>query len=228
MTDQPAPALPETSFAETAPAESAPKTEPRRPAARRGLVVGALALPLALGAAGLSFAQKSEVATTPMEPVAISALAPSGAVAAKGEVAEIFGNKFILQDGTGRALVETGRQGEGGELVRKGETVTVQGRFEKGFLHASALVRADGTTTSLKPAGGPPPGGIDWMKDKVGLGPAMDLPGLKAKVEAAGYTDVRIAGRGPKHLDVAAKGADGRERMLHVGFNGDIREKRVF
>ena len=228
MTDQPAPALPETSFAETVPAESALKTEPRRPAARRGLVVGALALPLALGAAGLSFAQKGEVAATPLEPVAISALAPSGAVAAKGEVAEIFGSKFILQDDTGRALVETGRQGEGGELVRKGETVTVQGRFEKGFLHASALVRSDGTTTSLKPAGGPPPGGIDWMKDKVGLGPAMDLPGLKAKVEAAGYTDVRIAGRGPKHLDVAAKGADGRERMLHVGFNGDIREKRVF
>ncbi|WP_342148651.1 DNA-binding protein [Methylorubrum sp. SB2] len=223
MTDLPSPAVSETQSTETAQAKT-----PRRGGARRGLVVGALALPLALGAAGLSFAQKGEVATTPLEPVAISALAPSGAVAAKGEVAEIFGNKFILQDATGRTLVETGRQGEGGELVRKGETVTVRGRFEKGFFHAASLVRADGTVTSLKPQGGPPPGGIDWMKDKVGLGPEIDLPGLKAKVEAAGYTDVRIAGRGPKHLDVAAKGSDGRERMLHVGFNGDIREKRVF
>lgn len=223
MTDQPSPALPETRSTETAQAKA-----PRRPAARRGLVVGALALPLALGAAGLSFAQKGEVATTPLEPTAISALAPSGAVAAKGEVAEIFGNKFVLQDATGRTLVETGRQGEGDALVRKGETVTVRGRFENGFLHAAALVRADGTTTDLKPAGGPRPGGLDWMKDKIGLGPEIDLPGLKAKVEAAGYTDVRIAGRGPKHLDVAAKGADGRERMLHVGFDGGIREKRVF
>ncbi|MFC7664197.1 hypothetical protein ACFQWF_17950 [Methylorubrum suomiense] len=66
------------------------------------------------------------------------------------------------------------------------------------------------------------------MKDKVGLGPEIDVPGLKAKVEAAGYTDVRIAGRGPRHLDVAAKGTDGRERLLHVGFDGSIREKRVF
>ena len=228
MTDQPSPAPAETAPAETVPTEAIPAKTPRHPGARRGLVVGALALPLALGAAGLSFAQRGEVATTPLEPVAISALAPSGAVAARGEVAEIFGNKFVLQDGTGRALVETGRQGEGGDLVRKGETVTVQGRFEKGFLHASALIRADGTTTSLKPAGGPPPGGFDWMKDKVGLGPEIDVPGLKAKVEAAGYTDIRVAGRGPKHLDVAAKGADGRERMLHVGFNGDIHEKRVF
>lgn len=224
MTDLPSPVPTETA----ASAETSPAKAPRRPAARRGLVVGALALPLALGAAGLSFAQKGEIATTPLEPVTIAALAPSGAVAAKGAVAEIFGNKFILQDGTGRALVETGRQGEGGDLVRKGETVTVRGRFEKGFFHAASLVRADGTVTSLKPAGGPPPGGIDWMKDKVGLGPEIDVPGLKAKVEAAGYTDVRIAGRGPKHLDVAAKGADGRERMLHVGFDGGIREKRVF
>ncbi len=223
MTDQSS-----TALLDNASTEPAPAKPPRRPGARRGLVVGALALPLALGAAGLSFAQKGEVATTPLEPVAISALAPSGAVAARGEVAEIFGNKFILQDATGRTLVETGRQGEGGDLVRKGETVTVSGRFEKGFLHAAALVRADGTTTRLKPAGGPPPGGIDWMKDKVGLGPEIDLPGLKAKVEAAGYTDIRIAGRGPKHLDVAAKGGDGRERMLHVGFDGEIREKRVF
>ncbi|GJE76130.1 DNA-binding protein [Methylorubrum suomiense] len=222
MTEQPIPTP------VTTPTEAEPARAARRSGARRGLVVGALAVPLALGAVGLSFAQKGDVATTPLEPVAISALAPSGAVAAKGEVAEIFGNKFILQDTSGRALIETGRQGEGGDLVRKGETVTVRGRFENGFLHAAALVRADGTTTSLKPAGGPPPGGVDWMKDKVGLGPEIDVPGLKAKVEAAGYTDVRIAGRGPRHLDVAAKGTDGRERLLHVGFDGSIREKRVF
>lgn len=220
MTGQPIPA--------STPAASEPTRATHRTGARRGLVVGALAVPLALGAAGLSFAQKGEISTTPLEPVAISALAPSGAVAAKGEVAEIFGNKFILQDTSGRALVETGRQGEGGELVRKGETVTVRGRFENGFLHAAALVRADGTTTSLKPAGGPPPGGVDWVKDKVGLGPEIDVPGLKAKVEAAGYTDVRVAGRGPRHLEIAAKGTDGRERLLHVGFDGGIREKRVF
>lgn len=194
----------------------------------RGWIVGALAAPLAFGAVGLSLAQNSGATLTPVAPTAISQLAPSAAVAAKGEVAEIFGNKFIVQDGSGRALVETGKDGEGGGLVTKGEAVTVQGRFENGFLHATLLTRADGKTVVLGPARGPKPGGLDWAKDKVGLGPTVDTPALTAKVEAAGYSDIRVIGRGPRHLDVAAKGQDGRERQLHVGFDGDIREKRVF
>ena len=69
--------------------------------------------------------------------MAIQALAAVGRTAIKGEVAEIFGNKFVVQDGTGRALVETGRRGRRRHLVAKGEAVTVQGRFENGFLHAA-------------------------------------------------------------------------------------------
>ncbi len=135
-----------------------PKTDAVTPRAkpRRGLLVGAVAVPLALGAVGFSLAQPAQTPLTPVAPVAVSALQPSGAIAAKGEVAEIFGNKFILQDGTGRALVETGRAGEGGTLVAKGESVTVQGRFENGFLHASVLTRADGKTEPLRPVGPPP------------------------------------------------------------------------
>ena len=116
---------------ETNPAASqAPTAKASRH--KRHLLVGAVAAPLALGAAGLSLAQ-TDTPAAPMTPVAVSALTPSGAVAAKGDVAEIFGNKFVLQDGTGRALVETGRAGESGTLVTKGESLTVQGRFENGF-----------------------------------------------------------------------------------------------
>jgi hypothetical protein len=191
---------------------------------RRHLVVGAVAVPLALAAAGLSLAQTSPT-SAPLPPVAVSALAPSGAVAARGEVAEIFGNKFILQDGTGRALVETGREGEGGKLVARGETVTVQGRFEKGFLHAKLIARADGSQVVLGQPGGPQPGTLDWAKDRIGLGPTLDLPVLTAAVEKAGYGDIRVTGRGPRHIEVAAKGPDGSERLLHVGFDGRIRER---
>lgn len=193
---------------------------------RRGLLVGAIAAPLALGAAGLSLAQSGQtIAPTPVAPTAVSALAPSGAIAARGEVAEIFGNKFILQDGTGRTLVETGREGEAAPLVAKGETVTAQGRFEKGFLHAAMITHADGKAVVLRRPGGPPAASLDWARDKVGLGPKPDLPALTAAVERAGYSDVRVTGRGPRHLEVAAKAADGGERLLHVGFDGRIRER---
>ncbi|WP_019906659.1 hypothetical protein [Methylobacterium sp. 77] len=209
-------------------------TEMQRPASatqrrsRRGWIVGAIAAPLAFGAVGLSLAQNSGVTLTPVAPTSIAQLSPSAAIAAKGEVAEIFGNKFVVQDGSGRALVETGKAGEDGALVTKGEAVTVQGRFENGFLHATLLTRADGKTVVIGPSRGPKPGGLDWAKDKVGLWPAVDAPALTAKVEAAGYSDIRVIGRGPRHLEVAAKGQDGRERQLHVGFDGDIREKRSF
>ncbi len=88
---------------------------------------------------------------TPVAPVAVSALTPPAPIRRQGRGRRDFGNKFILQDGTGRALVETGRAGEGGTLVAKGESVTVQGRFENGFLHASALTRADGKIESYAP-----------------------------------------------------------------------------
>jgi uncharacterized protein YdeI (BOF family) len=101
-----------------------------------------------------------------LPPVAISAMADWSTVEIKGQVAEIFGNKFLLQDATGRALVETGRQGEDGALVAKDEPVTVQGRFEHGFVHAAFIVHADGKTVALEPPHGPPHHGpLDWLRD---------------------------------------------------------------
>ena len=204
-----------------------PATPARQPIPRRTWVIGALAAPLAMGSLGLSLAQGTSFRPTPVEPVAIQALAPSGATAIKGTVAEIFGNKFVVQDPTGRALVETGPAGEDGKLVAKGEAVTVQGRFETGFLHAGVLTHGDGRTVVLGPAGGPPMGSLDWAKDRIGLGPKPDLAALTASVQASGYSDVRITGRGPRHLEVAAKDRDGQEHQLHVGFDGQIRERPV-
>ncbi len=200
----------------------APTAKPNRH--KRHLLVGAVAAPLALAAAGLSLAQTNDTAA-PVAPVAVSALAPSDAVAARGEVAEIFGNKFVLQDASGRALVETGPAGEGGTLVKTGESVTVQGRFEKGFLHARQITRADGTVVAVGPAGGPPPGRLDRLRERVGLSSAPDTAALTEQVQRRGYSEIRFLGRGPRHYEVVAKAQDGRERLLHVGFDGGIREK---
>lgn len=137
---------------------------------KRTWVVGAVAATLAVGAGGLSLARGGETSLTPVAPTAIASIAPSATVAAKGEVAEVFGNKFVVQDGTERALVETGRDGEGGKLVVKGETVTVQGRFENGFLHARLITHVDGNKVTLGPAGGLPPGPPGLARDLSGHG----------------------------------------------------------
>jgi uncharacterized protein YdeI (BOF family) len=88
-----------------------------------------------------------------LTPVTVDKMQADNVVAVKGSVAEIFGNKFILQDDTGRALVELGPQGEDGTVVAKGEQVMVQGRFERGFIVAQLLSHADGRNQAF----GPPP-----------------------------------------------------------------------
>lgn len=121
-------------------------------------VISAVAA-LVIGAAGGAGAMKMMRPTpemAPLTPVAISAMPATSLVTIKGKVAEIYGNKFVLQDESGKALVETGRAGEGGALVTRDEAVTVQGRFDDGFVHASYLVRQDGRTEALGPPKGPP------------------------------------------------------------------------
>lgn len=216
------------SATELPPPSPSTSPSPAKTRSRRGLAAALVAVPLALGAAGLSLAQSGGAPVAPVAASAIASFAPSGPVAAKGEVAEVFGNKFVVQDGTGRALVETGPRGEGGGLVKVGDTVTVQGRFEHGFLHAALITRPDGSQVVLGPAGGPPPGALGWVKDKVGLGPKLDVPAMTASVERAGYSDIRVIGTGPRHVDVAATDKDGRERQLHVEADGTFRERRSF
>ncbi len=91
-----------------------------------------------------------------LQPAAIGQLKPDTIVATKGKVAELFGNKFILEDGSGRVLVDTGPQGDRAPFADKDETVTVQGHFDRGQIHAQLLVRANGDTVAFGP---PPPHG---------------------------------------------------------------------
>lgn len=117
--------------------------------------VAILAIGAVAGAGAMRLTQPS-LELAPMTPVAISSLQESSLVTVKGTVAEVFGNKFVVQDASGRALVETGPSGESGKLVGLNEAVSVQGRFEDGFLRATYLVHQDGSIKALGPAGGPP------------------------------------------------------------------------
>lgn len=125
---------------------------------RLGLAVAGL---LALGgAAGAVVTAETRPTATmaPANPVPIRSLETSGIVTVRGRVAEIYGNKFVMVDASGRALVDTGREGDDRQLVTPNEPVTVQGRFERGFIHAAFLVSTDNKVTALGPLAGPPHG----------------------------------------------------------------------
>ncbi|PWE54736.1 hypothetical protein DEM27_19685 [Metarhizobium album] len=131
----------------------------RHPAAFGVTAFAILALGAAAGAGAMKLARPG-MELAPTTPVAISAMQEWSLVTVKGKVAEVFGNKFIVQDDSGRALVETGPAGDSGKLVALNEPVSVQGRFEHGFLHATYIIRQDGSVEALGPAGGPPRHGL--------------------------------------------------------------------
>jgi len=122
------------------------------------LSFAALGLVAAGGIAGgvASHAMRPPIEMAPLHPIAIRSLpTASGIVTIRGRVAETFGNKFVIDDGTARTLIDTGRAGDGTNLVGDGMPVTVQGRLEHGFVHASFLVDSAGKVTALGPMGGP-------------------------------------------------------------------------
>ena len=99
-------------------------------------------------------ATRPSVTMAPATPIAIHSLS-DGIVTVRGRAVELFGNKVVVQDASGRALIDLGREGESGGLVALGQPLTVQGRFEHGFVHAAFLVGADGKVRALGPLGGP-------------------------------------------------------------------------
>ena len=127
---------------------------------RNRLALAAAGLLVVGGAAGAVTvaATRPSVTMAPATPTAIRSLQSDGIVTIRGTVAETYGNKFVMADRTGRALVDLGRGGEGSNLVATGQPVTIQGRFEDGFVHASFLVAPGGKVTALGPVGGPPRG----------------------------------------------------------------------
>lgn len=177
-------------------AEFEPVTDRRaaRKVPVRTALIGAALLALGVGG-GATVAQMTgpSVEMAPLNPVAIRSLSDTGSVVSvRGKVAEIYGPMVVLADGSGRALVELGPQGDGTGLVSAGQAVTVQGRFGRGMLHASFLVAADGKVVALRPLGPPPhgPGGPGGPGD-FRRPPRDGMPGAPGGPGAAG------AERGP-------------------------------
>jgi hypothetical protein len=144
-------------------------TKTSRLSKRTRLAFAATALVAIGGTAGAIAvsATRPPVEMAPLSPVSIRSLVDSDSIVTlKGRVAEIYGNKFVIVDASGRALVDVGREGEGKDLVTVGQPLTVQGRFEHGFVHASFLIGAGSKVISLRPAG--PPHGPGRLHERHG------------------------------------------------------------
>ena len=150
-----------------------------------------------------------------MQSMTISKLAPSQAIKTRGRVAEIFGNKFILQDDTGGRWSNLAPRAHEEELVDVGKDVVVEGRFKHGFIHATALTTRGRRRTLGGKGDGPE------------KHPAAEYnhSTVLAAAAKAGFSDARIIDAKKHHAEVVAKDKAGVEYELHIEFDGKLRHK---
>ncbi|MHA0330182.1 hypothetical protein [Sphingomonas melonis] len=124
------------------------------------------------GAGAMAMTRPSiEMAPTVATPIAKLA-SSSGIVTVKGRVAEVFGNRIVVQDGSGRAMIDAGP--DGASNFTTGAPVMVQGRYDQGQLRAQFLVGPNGAVEAVGPAH--PPHGPGAPPPPPGAGPAGPPP----------------------------------------------------
>lgn len=98
-----------------------------------------------------------------------------------GDVTDVFGNRFVLDDGARRVLVDTGPDWYQQVDIREGDRVTVRGEAKRNHFDAYSITTADGQTIDIRSAEGPPPwaggpdersaersGDNDWRGERTG------------------------------------------------------------
>ncbi|WP_413163016.1 DNA-binding protein [Capilliphycus salinus ALCB114379] len=111
-------------------------------------------------------------AITPIKPsfsqVPIRDLQRTQGLTITGVVTAVFGNEFVVDDGTGQILVEAGPPWYHQIRINQGEAVTVVGEYDDDDFDAFTITRQDGTVLNIRPASGPPPwaGGPKRQSDR--------------------------------------------------------------
>jgi hypothetical protein len=179
-------------------------------------------LPMLVAAASLPFAGTVAFAQT----VSIDQLGNSAGMNIQGEVSDVFGNRFVLDDGTGRVLVEMGPERGQEYDIRAGERLTVFGEPDGDGFDAFRIVREDGSEIEVRSADGPPPWGNAERRPASDGAPAgqEDVQQIVSMLEAAGLTDVRLDERKGRHYEFETRDADGREVDIDVFFDGQIKK----
>lgn len=144
----------------------------------------------------------------------------------EGNVGDIFGDRFILEDGQGRVLVETQGQLQAGAVIDTGDALVIVGTdTPNGFL-ASAITRQDGTEllAAPRPQATPAPAATPVAPTNTAN---LDEAGARALVEAMGFSDLRLDERGRNHFEFKGRDADGRELEIEIALDGSLRKLDV-
>ena len=189
----------------------------------RGLLLCTLTLPL-LGLPVLAAPPSLETPATPI------ATAQSAGVYLKGRISERFGNSFILEDESGRVLVDTWPEGRSALTATAGDEIGVFGLPTGQRMQASWLVIGETLVEVEEPYASRLPGDRLNRSVPVSAPPLTDRPNSDAffmqRAEQAGYQPLGGVEYKPRHVELRAMNPYGEAVELHMEFSGDIYKER--
>lgn len=151
----------------------------------------------------------------------------------QGEIRERYGDAFILEDASGRVLVDAGRLQTPQRPLQSGELVSVIGELQRGRFEARMLIRADGEvleTASGRDRRSVPPGGrvIDPAGPADADAPTTLPPqSLTQALQALGYRGMEQVKLHDRHYEIHTRNPWGEPVEVHLDFSGEVyREKR--
>lgn len=163
-----------------------------------------------------------------------------GGVTIEGRVTDVFGNKFVLEDQSGRTLVETGPAWHRSIEVRPGEKVKVIGRPDEGGFDAFRIIREDGQEIVVRSPQGPPPWAGKGRGEAKGrhhgdIGAHIERHGpqrftaadIEGRLKERGYSLRGEGERKPKHVEYTAENSRGELVELHVDLDGEVYKERM-
>ena len=102
----------------------------------------------AVGGASAASLTRPPIEMAPTTPTPAAKLAAAtGIVSVKGKVTDIYGDRFVVEDSSGRTMIDAGR--DAGLTLTKGTTISVQGRYDESQLRASFITTADGQVVAV-------------------------------------------------------------------------------
>jgi uncharacterized protein YdeI (BOF family) len=200
--------------------------------ATRTRFVAALALAAGLGGAALGQTQPPAPAPAQTQ-TPIGSLATTQGVTIRGAVTDVFGNKFVVEDQSGRVLVETGPAWHSRVQMEVGETVTVTGEPDEGGFDAFTIQRANGETVTIREPGRRPPwaGGPDRGpgrdRDRDERRGAVDPAAVErvtAMLADAGFGAPRLEEADGRHLEFVAEAGPGVIVEIETYRDGRLRD----
>ncbi len=152
--------------------------------------------------------------------MAMTSAAMAEQIKLTGTVTEVFGQRYVVEDGGKKSLVDIGPKGRDLVTIKNGDKIAVEGELtDAGEIHAFKVGVADSPVVEL-------PGARSWWQRLTGSekakGPELTPQAAKDMVAKSGYEVIGEPRPEKKHFEVLGK-KDGQYYEVHAHRDGSLK-----